>query len=248
MAIKGVARDERVLPWVWSPLAWLSLLGADHLMPFKTVLWALTRENAPAISLAIVITAMYLASGGGDIASFALSHAQIEQHNYHVLATHMITHGSPVHLGANLLALLVISRSALWRLGPVSLRSALAYVGLGLIGGLSGALFWLAIAPAQSPPMLGASGAICAYLAIFVRQPLTDGPIIPLFSPSIITSIGRQIISHPLLALVFIVPPFVPILGSALAWQAHLGGFIGGLIFYRLALRATGVSGPVKEA
>jgi membrane associated rhomboid family serine protease len=122
------------------------------------------------------------------------------------LVTSIFTHVEVWHIGFNMLAL--------WILGPQleMVLGRLRYLGLYLLSGLVGsaAVYWLS---AQATPSLGASGAIFGLmgalllLAVKVRADVSQ-LLMWIGLNFAITFFGRGFIS----------------------WQAHLGGFVGGVV------------------
>jgi membrane associated rhomboid family serine protease len=124
---------------------------------------------------------------------------------YWQLVTSMFTHVDAIHIGFNMLAL--------WVLGP-QLELALGrvrFIALYLLSGLAGSalVFWSA---STGMPTLGASGAIFGLMgALLILAIKVRGDVQTLLFwigiNAAITLVGRGFIS----------------------WQAHLGGFLGGL-------------------
>jgi membrane associated rhomboid family serine protease len=87
------------------------------------------------------------------------------------------------------------------------------YLTLFLISGVAGSVGMLYLAPNQGA--VGASGAIFGMFgALVVIQRKLGGPI-------------RQLI---VLIIINLAIGIVPIFGSNIAWQAHVGGLVGGLL------------------
>ena len=147
--------------------------------------------------------------------------------------TSMFLHGGLLHLASNMLFLHVFGDNVEDVLGRV--RFLLFYVLCGL-----GAVFGhVLVEPSGMVPMIGASGAISGVLAAYVT----------LFPHArIVTLIPIFIFIHfmEVPAGIFIVLWFVLQLvlgylslgvlegGGGVAWFAHIGGFLAGLIFIRL--------------
>ena len=127
------------------------------------------------------------------------------------LLTSMFVHGSLWHVVANMLTLFFFGRYLYVLVGEI--RFLLVY----FIGGILGGIFYILLAPPLSLAV-GASGAIFALGgALAVLRPKTRVFIIPIPVPL------------PLWAAViggFLILSFFP----NVAWQAHLGGLVVGLI------------------
>jgi membrane associated rhomboid family serine protease len=129
----------------------------------------------------------------------------VAEGQYYRLLTAMFLHASVVHILFNMLSLW-------WIGGP--LEAALGrvrYLALYFVSGLAGsALTYLVAAPNQ--PSLGASGAIFGLFgatAVLMRRLRYDmRPVIALLVINLIFTFGW----------------------SGIAWQAHIGGLVGGVV------------------
>ncbi|MGC4999428.1 MULTISPECIES: rhomboid family intramembrane serine protease [unclassified Streptomyces] len=129
----------------------------------------------------------------------------VAEGQYYRLLTSMFLHGGYVHILFNMLSLW-------WIGGPLEAALGRArYLALYLISGLAGsALTYLLAAPNQ--PSLGASGAIFGLFgatAVLLRRLRYDmRPVIVLLVVNLIITFGW----------------------ANIAWQAHIGGLVAGLI------------------
>jgi len=148
--------------------------------------------------------------------------------------TAMFMHGGWLHIILNLWTLWIFGPALEDRLGPV--RFIALYLGSGLAAGFAHAIF-----NAGSPqPMLGASGAIAGVIGAYaLRFPyawvrvIVPILFIPLFFsiPALLFAgiwFGLQIMQGASELL----NPYAPVAG--VAWWAHIGGFIAGVVFLRL--------------
>ncbi len=138
--------------------------------------------------------------------------------------THMFVHGGWLHLIGNVWFLHLFGDNIEDRLGRG--RFLVLYFG----GGLLAALTQVVVSPASVTPMVGASGAISAILAAYLLY-FPKAPILTLFF----------IFFIPLPAFLFIGVWFAMQLiygqgalesglQDSVAWWAHIGGFVGGLV------------------
>lgn len=138
------------------------------------------------------------------------------------LATTMFTHEWTVHIAFNMLAL--------WSLGP-QLELALGrlrFLALYLLSGLGGSLLVYCLAPV-TVPTLGASGAIFGLMgALLVMALKVRGDV-----QSILVWLGINV------AITVVGRGFI-------SWQAHLGGFLGGVVL--MGLFAFAPTGPRRAA
>jgi membrane associated rhomboid family serine protease len=143
------------------------------------------------------------------------------------ILTSMFLHAGFWHLLGNLWFLWIFGPSIEATLG--SRRFALMY----LLSGIGAALAQTALGPAANLPMLGASGAISGVLAAYVS----------LFPRRRIDTLAF-IFVLPIPALFFVVEWFAMNLlsgigslagtGGGVAWWAHIGGFLTGLVLVRV--------------
>jgi membrane associated rhomboid family serine protease len=142
------------------------------------------------------------------------------------LVTSLFLHASLLHVGGNMLFLWIFGNNVEDRLGE--LKFILVY----LVAGVAGSLLQVAVNPGSQVPTLGASGAISGILAAYVlyfprARVLTF--IIPIFLVrlSALVFIGYWIALQALNAYLSL---GVPEGGGGVAFFAHVGGFISGLI------------------
>ena len=161
------------------------------------------------------------------------------------LVSFMFLHGGFWHLLGNMWSLYIFGDNIEDRMG--SFRYLLFYLLCGLISGLS----HLLLNPDSNVPTIGASGAIAgvmgAYFLLFPKSRiLTLIPI--LFIPFFI-----EIPAYFFLGIWFLLQ-FLSAAGShgsagGIAWWAHIGGFISGMILLKLfhTLPDTGITQQLRR-
>ena len=174
--------------------------------------------NAFLEEYGLVAANLVEAWSGGNVASMATLG----------LFTHMLLHGSWLHLFGNLLFLWIFGPNVEDRLGR------LTFLVVYVVGGLAAALLQVAVDPTGDLPMVGASGAISAVL----------GAYLVLFPGARIQSLVFLVFFYELIAV-----PSVIVLGfwfllqlidgvaslgltdesaGGIAFWAHIGGFLAG--------------------
>ena len=132
-----------------------------------------------------------------------------------------------MHLAGNMLYLWIFGNNIEDMLGPF--RFILFYLTGGLLAGLA----QVAVAPGSEIPMVGASGAIAAVLgAYLVLYPRHRVVVLVIFFFFI------QLVRVPAI-LVLGVWFLFQVLGAgstSVAWMAHIGGFVAGLLLIRFFL------------
>lgn len=147
--------------------------------------------------------------------------------------SHMFLHGGWVHLLTNMWFLYVFGDNVEDRLGKAR------YAVLFVCGGLMAGLMQILSSPGDQAPMVGASGAVSAVLAAYL-----------LFYPKAWVWTLVVIVPMPVPAFVFILIWFaVQVMNgsslfmldqaSGVAWWAHIGGFLAGLVLANV-LKPTG--------
>ena len=157
---------------------------------------------------------------------------------YLTLLSSMFMHGGWLHLGGNMLFLWIFGDNVEHRAGPIPYL--LAYLAAGLVGSLAQILG----DPTSPIPSLGASGAISgvlgAYLVLFPRNRVTAFVFRFLVQVPALAAIGMWI------ALQVISSLADPTGAGGVAYLAHIGGFVAGvvtgLLFRSLPDRASGRS------
>lgn len=148
---------------------------------------------------------------------------------------HQFLHAGFFHLGMNCLWLLAC--------GPVVAKryGALAFWGFFLLCGISGAAVFLVADWGGIDGMIGASGAVSGLMAASIR--MIPGQLLALTMPGVMQGADAPLASvrsKPVMAftLVWFVTNLIfglTGLGSGgeihqIAWQAHIGGFVAGLL------------------
>jgi membrane associated rhomboid family serine protease len=146
------------------------------------------------------------------------------------LITSQFLHGGWLHLGSNLLALYIFGDNVEDRLG----RSR--FLGFYLVSGVIAGLVHVWAGPTSPVPSLGASGAISGVLAAYVVMFPTSRivTLIPIFIipwfvevPALLW-VASWFISQLLNGLLVLGADSEPLGG--VAWWAHIGGFVAGLL------------------
>jgi membrane associated rhomboid family serine protease len=160
---------------------------------------------------------------------------------YWTLVTYMLLHGDWMHLLFNSLWLLIFGTPVARYLG------AARFLALCLFAGFIGGLCSLSLHWGQEIFVIGASGAVSGLLAAAI--PIMYGRAVagggrPLSFGELLASPRALMFTAVWLALTL----FSGAAGwtgnsfvseSGIAWEAHIGGFVGGLIaFYALAAKA----------
>lgn len=190
------------------------------------------KRLVPAVLLATpMIIAFVLTFFAGDgMNAWAISGPRLAQGQFETIALHMFAHGGIAHIVFNSMALFAFAPAVMERLGPLHFKSLSAFLALFFGCGLAGMALWLAINPNSEIPMLGASGAIFGLLGFVLRKPDPFGPIIPIVSREMRAALIEWVKLHLPLVAIFIVPVLLGSEFFGLAWEAHLGGFVAGLL------------------
>ncbi len=218
-------------------LAMLAVLIAVHaalsmLSPDAYLWWVLALAFIPARYASAPI-----AFPGGDVADVTS------------FVTHMLVHADLTHLAFNGLWLLAFGSVLCARLG------GLRFTIFSLCGGIAGALLFLLFNPGLDAPVIGASGAVSAMMGGVMRflfNAIDRGEGYLLRSePSAIPAVtaagalrDRRIVFA---SIAFLGINLLAIIGfgkfgetGAIAWEAHIGGYLFGLFFFGVFDRSEG--------
>lgn len=156
--------------------------------------------------------------------------------------THMLVHGDGLHLAINSVALLAFGGGIAHRIGGPRFLAFFA------VCGLAGALAFFVFNPGLSVPMVGASGAISGMFGAVMRfafsQADDNGPSLaeravhaPLMPLAEALLNPRILITSAALIFVNVLAIWgVNVAGpdAAIAWEAHIGGYLAGLALFGL--------------
>lgn len=153
----------------------------------------------------------------------------------HSLVTSMFLHADFFHIFFNMYALFLLGRDCEVAYG--SKKFILLYFLSGILAGILHSVYIYTLFPSDAyRPAIGASGAIFGVMASYAvlfpfRRLFVFFGLIPIAAPAIVVIFGLALIQ----LLYAIAMPF-----SSIAYIAHIGGFIAGLIItliYKAGLR-----------
>jgi membrane associated rhomboid family serine protease len=219
------------------------------------------RDSVPSLSVPVVTRALIFINVGVFFFELALPQQALEEvfhlfgvvparfthpawaaavgipvDSYWPILTHQFLHGGWAHLFINMWTLWIFGDNVEDRMGPV--RFAFFYVTCGVLSGMT----HLLTNADSTLPSVGASGAIAgvlgAYLLLFPTARLVM--MIPIFFFPFFFEMPAVLY----LALWFFSQLFSGMLALAgpaqvggIAWWAHIGGFVGGLLLCKLFVR-----------
>ena len=164
---------------------------------------------------------------------FTLSNQIISMFSY------MFLHGGFLHFIGNMWSLYIFGDNVEEHLGSVR------FLGFYVVCGLLSGLFHFLLNPVSTVPTIGASGAIAgvmgAYFLLFPKARILT------LIPILIIPWFVEIPAFVFLGIWFLIQ-FINVAGSGaagagIAWGAHIGGFIAGLILIKLSDRVPTTGG-----
>jgi membrane associated rhomboid family serine protease len=159
------------------------------------------------------------------IQRYALVPADIS-HGRHLgtLITSLFLHASILHVGGNMLFLWIFGNNVEDQLGEIK------YLILYFAAGIAGSLLQVYINPTSTIPTLGASGAISGVLAAYVLY-FPRARVLTFIVPFFIFTLSAYIFIGYWIALQLLDAYLsLGVSGGGVAFFAHIGGFVTGLI------------------
>jgi membrane associated rhomboid family serine protease len=153
---------------------------------------------------------------GGVCSSVAEDPMFPEKSPWFAIVISMFLHGSVAHVLFNMWFLWIFGNNVEEAFGVI------AYLAMYLLGGVAATLVFVFANPTSTVPLVGASGAIAAVLGVYAV--LFPGH-------RIISLVGWWLV--PLPAALFLGIWFVAqfgLGGTMVAWEAHAGGFVFGVV------------------
>ena len=152
--------------------------------------------------------------------------------NYFTLLSSMFLHGGWFHLIGNMMFLWVFGNNIEDAMGHV--KFALFYV----ISGLTAAFAQMVVNPDSTIPMVGASGAVSgvmgAYILLYPHARIHTFIFLGFFATTMQLKAGVMLGYWILLQILGSIPSLTGIDRGGVAFFAHIGGFVAGLIFVKL--------------
>jgi membrane associated rhomboid family serine protease len=166
---------------------------------------------------------------------WALAPAALMQGRLQVLLTSLFLHGSWPHVLMNSVAILAFGSPAARLLGTDA-RGATVFLAFYLTCGVLAGLGFVAADPGDIAPVVGASGAASGLLGAASRLIEGRGRIGRMFGTTVLGMGLAWAIANVVLGVSGLTPGAA---GISVAWQAHLAGYVAGVLligpFARLA-------------
>ncbi len=143
--------------------------------------------------------------------------------------TSMFLHGGLFHLGGNMLFLWIFGDNVEDAMNPVTF--ILFYLACGIIAALTQAV----LSPDSTIPMIGASGAISGILGAYLfLYPTARVDVLIFFGIITIVPIPAMIVLGVWFAMQLASGVLTPPGEPGVAFWAHIGGFVAGVLLHRL--------------
>lgn len=180
-----------------------------------------------AVNLAVFAWQMWIRLFGADPAIEelgVLSLAGLAEGRWWTPLTSMFMHGGIGHILMNLSALLPFGLILGRRMGG-ELRGQMRLLGFYLLAGFVAAAVWLVTGGLGGGGMVGASGAIFGLWGAVLRLRRDDEGLYPVFSREVLRQLPGPFLANLAITLLF------GLSGTGgIAWQAHVGGFLFGIL------------------
>lgn len=200
--------------------------------------------NAPWSALvlvgSIIVAYAWQRLSGADalITQYGVSGAALRQGDYAVLVTSLFLHGGWPHVLGNAAFGLAFATPVARRMGADAKGGAIFFIFYLFCGVLSGLVFalhhW-----GDAEVAVGASGALAGCMGATSRL-MGPGPQLAAFNSPPVVSMAAAWIGINLVFGLFLVGWAPGSGGAPLAWEAHLGGYMAGLILIGPSLRLLG--------
>jgi len=201
-----------------------------HEPMFKNAAW-------PAVVLAAVIVGGYAVQGlfpeSQVVGEGAFSAVALEEGRWTTAFTALFLHGSWPHALLNAASALAFGTPVARCLG-LRARGVAVFVVFYLACGVLANLAFAALHPGDPSPLVGASGAVSGLMAAAARLIAGRGRLGSILSAPVI-GMGAAWLAVNVLAAVTGFAPGAN--GASVAWEAHLAGFLAGVLLFGWAVR-----------
>jgi membrane associated rhomboid family serine protease len=197
--------------------------------------------NAPwtLVALCIGLICLYALQStqlsDAQVEQFALTPAALVAGRWQILLTSLFLHGSWPHVLMNSVAVIAFGPPTA-RLMGTDVRGAAVFFAFYLACGVLAGLGFVACDPHDVSPVVGASGAVSGLLGAASRLIQGHGRVGPIIGPTVLGMGAAWAIVNVVLGVSGLTPGAM---GMPVAWQAHLAGYLAGVLligpFVRLA-------------
>lgn len=186
----------------------------------------------PALALVALIVGGYAVQSRfpiGEVAGqWAFSPQALDQGRWITLVTALFLHGGWGHAFLNAAFALAFATPVARFFGE-RMGGSVAFFAFYLTCGVLSNLGFAALHPGGSEPLVGASGAISGLMGAASRLIAGRGRVGPIFSSAVLGMGGAWVIVNLLIGALG--SQFAPGAdGAAVAWEAHLAGFLAGVL------------------
>lgn len=152
------------------------------------------------------------------------------------LITYQFLHAGWLHLAGNMLCLWIFGDDVEDAFGPA------AFIAFYLMAGIAAALAQALLDVDSRTPVIGASGAVSGLFGAFlVLHPRSHiNVLVPIFIVVDIVRLPAWVVLTFWFAVQLLYDLFDPAAGGGVAFRAHIGGFLAGLVMTPLFVLATG--------
>jgi membrane associated rhomboid family serine protease len=191
----------------------------------------------PALATATVIVGGYalqsLLPTEEILTRWAFSSAALEEGRWFTAVTALFLHGNWAHALLNAATAFAFGTPVARTLG-LRFRGVAIFVLFYLTCGALANLAFAAVHPDDPSPLVGASGAVSGLMAAASRLIAGRGQLGPILSAPVIGMGAAWIVVNLLVAVTGIAPGAD---GATVAWEAHLAGFLAGILLFGWATR-----------
>jgi membrane associated rhomboid family serine protease len=190
------------------------------------------------VAVLILVFIAQILAGGADVTgnAFGFAPVSLTQGGWWTVFTAMFVHGGWAHVLVNSAFCIAFGQPVARRFG-LSLIGGAIFLLFFILCGLAGNLGYALIHPNGGQPVVGASGAIAGLYAGASRL-IRGGPgVAPLTSPPVVVMGAAWITINLVIAFLHVDAGFGTG-GAPVAWEAHIAGYLAGLLLMGLFVRA----------
>lgn len=195
------------------------------------------------MSLCLGLVGLYalqsLTYANGLDARYGLSPEGLRAGHWETVFTSMFLHLGWTHVLVNSLVAFAVG-PPLARLMGTDPRGATTFFAFYLVCGAIGGLGMILLEPSNAQPMIGASGAVSGLLGAAVRLIEGRGRVGRILRPSVIGFTLVWGVVNYVFGAFGLTPGAI---GIPIAWQAHMAGYLAGLVLVGPFVRLAGRSG-----